>query len=156
MGSAILQFVIVNAIPLVLGVALVSVLIFFLLNGSRKGAVFALISSLIYVFIPFFGAYLTLLSGVMALYLPTGYTLFGVVSILINLVNILAFSPLLRANATGAVQVGDYKWAILFITITLIQTGIGLRVFYRYVEDKKEEALVEPFDYLEEGESEQA
>jgi hypothetical protein len=155
MGSTILQFVIVHLIPLTLGVALVSLLIFFLLNRSGKwatAAVFAFISSILYIFIPFIGGYLTIVSGIMAIFIRVSYLWIALGVVIGNILNVLIFSPILKSNASGAIQAGDYKWAVFFIGLTVIQAVVGLVVFYRYIEIKKEDALEEPFEFLEEQE----
>ncbi|MBF0195179.1 MAG: hypothetical protein HQL71_11525 [Magnetococcales bacterium] len=155
MGSAILHFILLNAVVITIASAVVSLVFFAILHRSGKGgaaAVFALVSSLLYVAIPFFGGYLTIIAGIMAYYVRGNYLWMAIGTIVVNILNVLMLSPILRANATGAVQAGDYKWAILFISLAVVQVIIGLVVFYRFIEHKKDEALEEPFDFTDEDE----
>jgi hypothetical protein len=155
MGSTILHFIVLNAVVLTIAVALVSLIFFAILHRSGKGAasaVFALLSSIFYVCIPFFGGYLTIIAGIMAFYIRGNYLWMAIGVVIVNILNVLMLSPMLRANATGAVQAGDYKWAFLFISLAVVQVIIGLVVFYRFIEHKKDEALEEPFEFTDEEE----
>ncbi|MBF0356978.1 MAG: hypothetical protein HQL70_00140 [Magnetococcales bacterium] len=157
MGNAILHFVLVNAISITFGVAVVSLSLFALINRSGSGsagAVFAVFTALLYLCIPFFGGYLTLVSGIMAFFVQGRYLWMAIVVVIVNILNVLMLSPLLRANAVGAVKAGDYKWALIFIGLAVVQIVIGLVVFARYVEHKKDEALDEPFECIDDEGSE--
>ncbi|MBF0453735.1 MAG: hypothetical protein HQL72_02830 [Magnetococcales bacterium] len=149
MSSTILQFLIVNAIPLALGMVLLSLMIFIPLHRLGKGgggAFFAFFASLLYLFIPLFGGYLTLISGVMLFFVRVNYIGLSLGAILINILNVLLFSPLLRANAVGAIQAGEYKWAFFLIALVVLQVGVGITIFLRYLAQRQEDELAEPFD----------
>ncbi|MBF0446978.1 MAG: hypothetical protein HQL67_02135 [Magnetococcales bacterium] len=155
MLSSVLHFMIVNAFALAFAVAVVSLLLFFLLNYFGKGllgALFAVLTALLYVLIPLFGGYLTLVTGVMACFIKVRQVWLAITVVGINILNVLMFSTLLRANAAGGIQVGDYKWAVFFIGLAVFQVAVGLAVFFRYMEKKKEADLMEPVEYIEEEE----
>jgi hypothetical protein len=157
MGSEILQFVIVNAIPLAGGSALLCLLIFTLFNRFGTGlmaALFALLLALLYLVTPFFGGYLTLVTLLSAFFIREHYLGLTITILIINLLNLLLFSPLLKANATGAIQAGDYKWAIMYLALILLQIIVGVLIFHRYLENRREDDLVEPFEYMMEEEEE--
>ncbi len=152
MSSAIIQFVIVNAVSMAVVAALVSLTLFLFLNrsGGWLGVAFALLSSVVYVFIPFFGGYLTVISGIMAFLVGTAYFWVAIGVVIINILNVVMYSPMLRGNVYGAVQAGDYKWAVFYIALIVIQAVVGLVIFYRYMEYRKDEDLEEPFEFVEE------
>ena len=152
MGSTALKFLIVNAIPLSIGLAIGSLLIFLVFHRIGKGlggAIIALLFSLFYIFVPMFGGYLTLSTGIMAAIIRVHHVWLSITVVILNILNILMFSPLLRSNAAGGIQAGDYKWAIFFIALAVVQAAIGLFIFFRYMEYKKEETLSEPEEYSE-------
>ncbi|MBF0380870.1 MAG: hypothetical protein HQL69_07625 [Magnetococcales bacterium] len=155
MVSTILHFIVLNAVVLTISMAFASLLLFAILHRSGKGGasgIFALISSLVYVAIPFFGGYLTIVAGIMAFYIRGNYLWMAISIVVVNIFNVLLLSPMLQANATGAVQAGDYKWAVFYISLALFQVVIGLLAFYRFIEHKKDEALDEPFESMDEEE----
>lgn len=155
MSSSILQFLLGNAIAIASGLALLSLLLFAQLHRmgyNLAAAIFAVIVSILYIFVPIFGGYLTIITALMVNFIRTEHLWLACASVVINTINILTLSPLLKANATGGVKAGDHQWAIYFIILLVVQIIFGIKALLAYIDHKKEEALMEPFDCEDDGE----
>lgn len=107
-------------------------------------AIAALTLSLILLFVPL-GGYLTVVSVGMALLSPKHFRISSAV-IIVNLLNILIFSPLLRFNAIHGFDQNDPKWIIFYLLLVLVHVGAGTVLYRQYRQKKSQQAVQKPMD----------
>lgn len=96
-------------------------------------SVLLVVLSLVLIFIPVLGGYLTLISGTLVLFLPPRLYRVAMAISGINVINILFMSPILRTNATVGLELHDYKWAALFLGIALFHGSVAIVSYFKHV-----------------------
>ncbi|MEO5326629.1 MAG: hypothetical protein H7829_00115 [Magnetococcus sp. THC-1_WYH] len=96
-------------------------------------SVLLVIFSLVFIFIPVLGGYLTLIPGTLTLFLPPRLYRVAMAISGINVINILFMSPILRTNATVGLEHHDYKWAALFLGIALFHGSVATISYFKHV-----------------------
>ncbi|MBF0348078.1 MAG: hypothetical protein HQL81_10465, partial [Magnetococcales bacterium] len=93
--------------------------------------------SLVIIFIPVLGGYLTLIPGILTLLLPGRLHVMALVIAAINIINVLFMSPILRTNAIIGMERHDYKWVVIFMGLALFHGVAALVVHFRHARPTK-------------------
>ncbi|MBF0421675.1 MAG: hypothetical protein HQL73_01645 [Magnetococcales bacterium] len=83
------------------------------------------------IFIPILGGYLTVVPGLLTLFLPGRHTIFAAVISGVNIIDVLFMSPILRSNASMGLHNHDYKWATIYVGIVIFHAVAGLFVYFK-------------------------
>lgn len=94
-------------------------------------AISALVAAVLVIFVPLLGGYLSVFASLMAVFVRGRGFYLAMAASIINLVNVLFLSPILRINAVEAVRHKDYKWGVMFIMLGLLHAGAGLIIYFR-------------------------
>ncbi|MBF0339586.1 MAG: hypothetical protein HQL95_01315 [Magnetococcales bacterium] len=91
-----------------------------------------LVISVLLVFVPLAGGYLTALPGLLALFIGRAGARWAMIGVAINAAHVLFLSDFLRFNAASGLRDGIWRPVVIYVGLVLLQVVAGLLLGFRH------------------------
>ncbi|MBF0627234.1 MAG: hypothetical protein HQL91_03345 [Magnetococcales bacterium] len=91
------------------------------------------VMSVLLLFVPLVGGYLTVLPGVLAFFVGRAGAVAALVGVVINAGHVLLLSDFIRFNATAGIRAGVYRPAMIYVGLALLQVAAGVVIVHRHL-----------------------